>query len=137
MIFASIDRDATQTLSLTSAFLRVAAPYTRSWGATTLQVVPWLGWQTLSFGDHSTEVTETLSRPSERGGLRAELVHDTAWGHLRGGAELDGGRLSYAQENVSGKISIAPFPDGSSIVRWTDVAAGASSAGSSRASASR
>src|SRR6185436_14798827 len=34
---------------LTSMFLRLAAPYDRAWGKTTLRILPWLGTNQLAF----------------------------------------------------------------------------------------
>ena len=51
MLFTSIDRVASEDISVTSMFLRVAAPYLRSWGPVTLRVVPWAGWTQLSLVD--------------------------------------------------------------------------------------
>ncbi len=101
MIFGSIDRVASNALSVTSAFVRIAAPYTKQWGELTLHVVPWLGVNDLTFAEASDDgTTDQFSRPMYPGGLRADLSRDYAWGHLRGGLETTGGYLARTQVNA-------------------------------------
>ena len=107
MIFTSIDRVASDEVSITSTFVRVAAPYLRQWGPLALRVVPWIGTNRLTFSEeehedeHDDEREESFSRPMYPGGIRAELVRDFSWGHLRGGLELDGGYLAPSQFNFN------------------------------------
>ncbi|MBA3456352.1 MAG: TonB-dependent receptor [Deltaproteobacteria bacterium] len=118
MIFGSIDRVASDQISLTSTFLRLAAPMHRQWGPTTLHVVPWLGLNRLSFDDK--EEGQQFARPTYPGGIRAELTRDVRWGHLRGGAELSSGYLAPTQVNFTD-----PEADeirGTSTLAWTDIA---------------
>jgi hypothetical protein len=107
---------------LTSAFLRVAAPYRLSRGATTLAVTPWLGWNRLAFTDRSErDYEQHFARPVYRAGLRAELVRDTSWGALRGGTELDGtyfSRLQSGFADPSGPL----LTDGTASRGWGDAA---------------
>jgi len=119
MIFGSIDRVASDEISITSTFVRVAAPMHRQWGATTLHVVPWLGLNRLSFDDK--EEGQEFARPTYPGGVRAELTRDYRWGHLRGGAELNGGYLAQTQVNTTGENGPSELR-GSSTIAWTDVA---------------
>jgi hypothetical protein len=121
MFFGSIDRIASDKISVTSAFARIAVPYLRTWGPLTLHVVPWLGWNQLSFEDDSDEQKQTFKRPTFPGGARAELVRDFAWGHLRGGAELESGYLANTEVGVqagSGSMHL----NGSTTIAWSDVA---------------
>ncbi len=119
MIFGSVDRVASNEVSVTSTFVRIAAPMHRQWGATTLHVVPWLGLNRLSFEDK--EEGQEFARPTYPGGVRAELTRDVRWGHLRAGAELNGGYLAPTQIDVVGDEG----PDeirGTSSIAWTDIA---------------
>ena len=115
MIFTSIDRVSSDEVAVTSSFVRVAAPVHRQWGPTTLHVVPWGGWNQLTFEDK--QEAQTFSRPTFVGGVRAEVVHDRPWGHVRGGGELHGGYLAQTAINLSDEDL-----RGSSTVAWTDVA---------------
>jgi hypothetical protein len=102
MVFASIDRIVNDEVSLTSLFVRAAVPFTRAWGATTLRVVPWIGWTHLSFTEDrgGPGPEDSLSRPSIPGGVRSELVRDYPWGHVRGGLDIDSGYLAQTEIDV-------------------------------------
>lgn len=119
MIFGSIDRVASSEVSVTSSFVRAAAPMHRHWGRLGLHIVPWIGWNELKFSD----ITEgqTFARPTYPGGVRAELVRDWSWGHWRGGAELSGGYLAQTQINTAGSDGPQELT-GDSTIAWTDVA---------------
>jgi hypothetical protein len=122
MIFGSIDRVASDEVSVTSTFIRVAAPYHRQWSATTLHVVPWIGWNQLQLEDKTaTDQPQTFSRPTYPGGVRAELLHDYAWGHLRGGAEVNGGYLAQTQAGFT-SLDGPSTSTGSSTIAWSDFA---------------
>jgi TonB dependent receptor/TonB-dependent Receptor Plug Domain len=124
MIFGSIDRIASDTVSITSAFLRVAAPYLRQWGPFTLHVVPWLGVNELSFHDDTDpDDNQTFARPTYLGGVRADLTRDYPWGDVRGGLELSSGYLSHAQVGVQTQDGDGMQTDGTSTIDWADVAA--------------
>ncbi len=96
IVFASSDRISSERLRLSvdASFVRVAVPYLRSTGATTLHVVPWLGWGDVAFSYRGTIFQqegippETLSRPTYPGGVRADVTRDAAWGDVRAGIEL-------------------------------------------------
>lgn len=121
MIVASIDRVTSDELSLTSMFVRVAAPYTRQHGAMTLRIVPWLGTNRLTFTEtDSADVDRVRSfrRPYYPAGVQADLTRDYAWGHVRTGVEIQGGYLDATQVNISDDD---PFR-GTSTLSWTDVA---------------
>jgi hypothetical protein len=131
LLFLSIDRVANQAtgapgqpegISLTSMFVRVAAPYVRQWGALTLRVVPWVGTDRLALQDTSDGRAETFSRPVYPAGLRADLTRDTTWGDVRGGLDADGGYLSHSQLGFSGAGEGPQQQNGSSELAWTDVA---------------
>ncbi len=121
MIFGSIDRVASDQLLVTSMFLRFAAPFHRQWGATTLHVVPWFGWNQLQYEDR-TEVDQrrTFSRPTYPAGVRAELVHDYEWGHLRGGVEANSGYVAQSQVGVT-SLNGPSNMLGASTIAWTDI----------------
>ena len=123
MIFGSIDRVASNSLSVTSAFVRVAAPYLRQWGPLTLRIVPWLGVNQLTFEEASDgSTTDQYSRPTFPGGLRADLTRDYAWGHLRGGIEASGGYLARTEVNVTDPNGHMTM-NGDSTISWVDTAA--------------
>lgn len=125
MVFASMDRVANDEVSLTSLFVRAAVPYLRQWGRTTLRVVPWIGTNRLTFHEEADpefeDVEQSFSRPMYPGGVRAELLRDFAWGHLRGGAELESGYLAKSQ--FGGEDDDGPFSvDGETTMMWSDAA---------------
>ncbi|HEY4175294.1 MAG TPA: TonB-dependent receptor [Kofleriaceae bacterium] len=131
MIFGSVDRVANDETAITSAFLRIAAPYHRQWGALGLHVVPWLGLNDLRFHDRDTsdpvgmQREQTFSRPTFPWGVRAELIHDYPWGHLRGGAEYSGGYLAQSSYDPGGNGNFDNGPSeltGNSTVAWSDIA---------------
>ena len=123
MIFGSIDRVASDALSVTSAFVRIAAPYTKQWGELTLHVVPWIGVNNLTFAEASDDGTsDQFSRPTYPGGLRADLTRDYAWGHLRGGVEASGGYLARTQVNVQDDNGHTET-NGTETTTWVDEAA--------------
>ncbi|MCW5801118.1 MAG: TonB-dependent receptor [Deltaproteobacteria bacterium] len=121
MIFGSIDRVASDEISVTSMFVRAAAPYLRQWGPITLRVVPWVGVNTLRFASEEGGRAQSFSRPEYPGGVRAEVVRDAAWGHVRAGAEVSSGYLSHTQVNFSGNGSDGSRT-GDSTVAWSDFA---------------
>ena len=117
MIFGSIDRVSGEEATATSMFVRAAVPYLRQWGPTSLRVVPWIGTNRLSFREEDNdegEQPEEFSRPVYLGGVRAEIVRDFKWGHLRGGAELSSGYLD--QLNIGGDDDLG----GTGTVSWSD-----------------
>lgn len=121
MLFGSVDRVANDEVSLTSLFVRLAAPYTRLRGPYTLRVTPWLGLNQLKLAeqidDEGFETEQKFSRPFYPGGVRAELTRDLAWGHVRGGLEVTGGYLD---------TTVIEFDDeelgGDSTLAWSDLA---------------
>lgn len=119
MLFGSVDRVGSNEISVTSSFARVAVPLHRQWGPLGLHVVPWLGWNELSFRDLTEK--QTFSRPTYPGGVRAELVRDWPWGHWRGGAELSGGYLAQTLIDVAGSQGPQEI-SGDSTIAWTDLA---------------
>lgn len=119
MIVGSIDRVASDEISVTSTFLRIAAPIHRQWGPTTLHIVPWLGINRLSFEDKLER--QKFARPTYPGGIRADVTRDYRWGHLRGGAEITGGYLAQTEVNINGDTGPSEIR-GSSTIAWTDVA---------------
>jgi hypothetical protein len=130
MLFASIDRVANsgeptefdEKISITSMFIRVAAPYLRQWGPLTLTVVPWLGINQLKFESKDTSSTETFKRPRYPGGVRGELARDYAWGHLRGGIDVNAGHLAQTQIDFDGGDGGPAGQNGSSTLTWGDLA---------------
>jgi hypothetical protein len=123
MIFGSIDRVASNEVSLTSMFLRVAAPYKVQRGATTVSIVPWVGTNRLTFTEEGNEfegdVEESFSRPFYPGGVRSEVLRDFKWGHLRGGLELESGYLDQTQVNIDGDEDEL---GGDTTLSWTNLA---------------
>jgi hypothetical protein len=103
LAFLSIDQIASDEITVTSAFVRAGVPYLRSWGPLTLRVVPWIGWTQLSLSEKpedQMEMGDTILRPMVPGGVRGELVRDYAWGHVRGGVDIDAGYLAQTQIDV-------------------------------------
>lgn len=123
MIFSSIDRVASNEVSLTSMFLRIAAPYKIQRGATTVSVVPWIGTNRLTFTDKGDpelgDDEESFSRPFYPGGVRGEVLRDYKWGHLRGGLELESGYLDQTVVSINGDEEEL---GGNTTLSWTDLA---------------
>jgi hypothetical protein len=117
MIFTSIDRVTSEDITATSLFVRAAVPYLRTWGPFALRIVPWIGWNQLSFSEHEDDGDDTFSRPSVPGGVRTELLRDYAWGHLRGGLDVDAGYLSRTEVAMNGSSR-----ETGSTLAWTDLA---------------
>jgi hypothetical protein len=117
MIFSSIDRVVNDEISVTSLFVRASVPFTRIWGALTLHVVPWIGWSQLTFTERDDSGDDTLTRPSIPGGVRTDVVRDYAWGHLRGGLDIDSGYLAQTEVDVD-----AVRREVGSTLWWTDLA---------------
>jgi hypothetical protein len=131
MLFGSIDRVASDEVSLTSLFVRAAVAYLRQWGPLSLRVVPWVGTNRLTLVEHPDpeipdDTERSFLRPLYPGGVRAELLRDTAWGHLRGGVEVEGGHLARTQiggdDLGSGDGDDPSLGEGSSTLRWVDLA---------------
>ncbi len=120
MLFTSIDRVASSEITATSLFVRAAVPYLRAWGPLTLRVVPWAGWTQLSLTEHADdgEPESSFKRPMFPAGVRAELLRDYKWGHLRGGVDVDSGYLRQIEIDVGG-TSGRQF--GAELL-WTDLA---------------
>jgi len=120
VIFSSIDRVASDEIALTSLFVRVAVPYLRQRGPTTLRIVPWVGTNRLTFTEQADfdDEESSFSRPFYPAGVRAELLRDYTWGHLRGGAELESGYLAQTQINIEGEEGFG----GNTTLAWNDLA---------------
>lgn len=126
MIFGSIDRIASNEISMTSMFVRIAVPYTRTRGAFTWRIVPWLGTNRLSFHEEAEvdpmsgqvlSEEQSFVRPMYPGGVRAEVTRDYQWGHLRGGGELTINYLDQIAINVSDEEL-----GGNSTLLWNELA---------------
>lgn len=113
-VFTSIDRVSAEGISLTSAFVRAGVTYRKSWGPIHLEVVPWGGWNGLLLhsevvGDEpddggpggEDEELADFRRPTYVMGVRADLVRDMCWGHLRGGIDAQGGHLGQISIEVN------------------------------------
>lgn len=122
MMFGSVDHVVSDQVSVTSSFVRFAAPYHRSWGRTTLTVTPWFGLNNLVFQNKEANEDQTFSRPMFPGGVRTELLRDAPWGHLRAGVELHGGYLAQTAINFDGSGEEPMVAHGSSTLRWLDIA---------------
>jgi hypothetical protein len=108
--------------AISSFFIRVAAPYDRSWGNTSLRVVPWLGANQLSFRSRVNGVTETFTRPAYPGGVRSAFERVTSWGDLRAGVDVQGGYLTHSQAGLGHKGDILVQMNGDTTISWVDLA---------------
>ena len=130
MIFLASDQldaieqkaDREDESSISSFFIRLAAPYDRRWGTLSLRIVPWLGIDKLDFTSRVNNVLEKFVRPSDRGGLRTELARVTDWGHLRGGLDLQTGHLGHFQAGLGHKGDILDQVNGETTIDWLDLA---------------
>ncbi|HEY1558041.1 MAG TPA: TonB-dependent receptor [Kofleriaceae bacterium] len=110
-----------EKVSIESLFVRAAAPYLKQWGPLALHVVPWLGTDRLTYLDVLDAERETFVRPVYPGGVRADLVRDTTWGHVAGGFDGEGGYLSHTQVGLSGQGSGPMQADGTATLTWADL----------------
>lgn len=121
-VFGAFDSIASPSIAVRDRFVRVAAPWTRHWEEqrATVRIAPWLGYDELAFSD--VVDAETYSRPSYKGGARAEVQRDTTFGNWRGGVEASAGFLSH--ENVEVGPNGLPTQQlaGTSSLTWTDLA---------------
>lgn len=108
--------------SISSFFIRVAAPYDRRWGRLSLRIVPWFGVNQLHFTSRVNDVVEKFVRPVYPGGLRTELARTTRWGLLRGGIDLQGGHLTHFQAGLGHKGDILDQVNGNTEIDWLDAA---------------
>jgi outer membrane receptor protein involved in Fe transport len=118
MLFGSIDRVASDEISATSMFLRAAAPWLRQWGKLSVRVTPWIGTNQLRFSNEEDDDNLEFSRPVYLGGVRAEIVRDYRWGHLRGGGEISSGYLDQLRIDNDDDADLG----GTSTVAWNDFA---------------
>lgn len=127
-IFTSVDRVTAEGVSFTSAFVRAGVTYRKSWGDTHLEVVPWAGWNGLLLhaeideddrdeDDEDAGEYADFRRPTYMLGVRAELMRDLCWGHLRGGLDVQGGNLGQITIEVDDLAA-----DAATSVSWADLA---------------
>jgi hypothetical protein len=122
MLVGAIDTLDAGDEQLSSAFVRIAAPYRLARGPTTLAVTPWLGWNRLAFTDTTErDYQQHFARPVYRAGLRAELVRDASWGTLRGGTELNATYFSRLQRGFADPDG-PQLTDGTASRGWGDAA---------------
>ena len=131
LVFLSFDRVANDPsanggrgVAITQAFVRAAAPYLHTWGAVTLHVVPWVGFDRVGFSDddNATRTPETFERPTYSSGVRADLARDYAWGHVRGGIDTQSGYVSHRAVGFTGAGDGPAQQDASASAAWADVA---------------
>jgi hypothetical protein len=107
---------------LTSFFIRVAAPYDRKWGRTSLRFTPWFGTNQLGFRSRVNGVVENFKRPVWPGGARTTIVRETAWGDVRGGVDVQGGYLTHHQSGLGHDGDILVQMNGETSITWLDFA---------------
>lgn len=144
-IFTSIDRISSDEISLTSGFVRGGVTYRKTWGPLHLEAVPWGGWNGLSLhsdvkddddggggrddddGDNDPgpdDDTAEFRRPTYVMGVRADLLRDMCWGHLRAGLDAQGGNLGQIEievDDASAKVATSQWwldAGGYAEVRW-------------------
>jgi len=115
-----VDRE--DETSITTFFIRVAMPYERRWGPVSLRFTPWLGTNQLRFTSRVNNVVEKFSRPIYPGGARLDLAREYAWGDVRTGLDLEGGRLSHFQAGLGHKGDILQQINGNTTIDWIDAA---------------
>jgi outer membrane receptor protein involved in Fe transport len=117
-----VKEDREDESTVTAFFVRVAMPYDRKWGRTTLRFVPWLGANHLNFTSRVNNVIEKFRRPIYPGGARLELQRDYAWGDVRGGIDMQGGHLTHFQAGLGHKGDILDQMNGDTTIDWLDAA---------------
>jgi hypothetical protein len=118
----TVKEDREDESTVTAFFLRVALPYERRWGPTTLRVVPWLGTNQLHFTSRVNNVIEKFSRPVYPGGARFDLQREYSWGDVRGGLDMQGGHLTHFQAGLGHKGDILDQMNGDTTIDWIDAA---------------
>jgi len=103
-----------------SFFIRAALPYERSWGATSMRIVPWIGANSLSFRSVVNAITETFTRPAYPGGVRTDVERKTSWGDLRTGVDIQAGHLTHSQAGLGHKGDILVQMNGDTTIDWVD-----------------
>ncbi len=106
---------------VTSMFIRLAAPYDRTWDKTTLRVLPWFGTNQLRFRSRVNGVTERFERPVYPGGVRTQVDRATSWGLIRGGLDLQGGYLTNYQAGLGHSGDILVQMNGETDIDWLDI----------------
>ena len=130
MLFLALDHltaitekpDREDESTVTSFFIRAAAPYDRRWGPLALRIVPWFGTNQLHFTSRVNHVIEKFKRPVYPFGLRGELSRDFSWGDARTGVDLQGGHLTHFQAGLGHKGDILTQVNGETTVDWIDLA---------------
>ncbi|HTL34218.1 MAG TPA: TonB-dependent receptor [Kofleriaceae bacterium] len=108
--------------SMRAFFVRLAMPYKREWKRQTLEIVPWLGTNQLTFGSRTNGVHEDFKRPVYTAGTRLTLAHDYWWGELRTGLDMEGGHLSRYQAGFGHKGDLIQLVNGDTSVNWMNAA---------------
>jgi outer membrane receptor protein involved in Fe transport len=114
--------DREDETSVTAFFIRVAAPYDRKWGRTSLKLVPWFGTNQLHFTSRVNNIVEKFKRPVYPGGARLDLTREYDWGDIRGGLDLQGGHLTHFQAGLGHKGDILDQINGDTTIDWLDAA---------------
>jgi hypothetical protein len=130
MLFLAFDRlqattpkeDREDETDVTAFFIRVAAPYDRRWGRTTLRFVPWFGTNQIHFTSRVNNIIEKFQRPSYPGGARLDLTREYDWGDIRSGLDLQGGHLTHFQAGLGHKGDILDQVNGDTTIDWLDAA---------------
>ncbi len=107
---------------LTSFFVRIAAPYDRKWGKTSLRINPWLGTNNLSFRSRINGIVENFKRPVWPGGVRSHVARATSWGEGRVGIDVQGGHLTHLQSGLGHSGDILVQMNGETTIDWLDFA---------------
>jgi len=109
--FVSNDRTVAVDATLAQRFARGALRWRRQVGATQLTVTPWAGTDAFDFtgkvmdGPRGVAMRRTFPL-----GLRAELVHDTNWGHIAGGIDLTATRTESLRQDRDFKKPLEQAP---------------------------
>ena len=85
----------TDRLRFRQSFVRAGLRWDRAFGSAEMEVVPWIGYDRvkLRFND------EGAVRGGVPMGVRSQLKKSYEWGFVRGGAEVDGGRVDFDVNN--------------------------------------
>ncbi|HUS30129.1 MAG TPA: TonB-dependent receptor [Kofleriaceae bacterium] len=108
--------------SMRAFFVRVAMPYKRELEHQTIEIVPWLGTNQLTFGSVTNGVQEKFTRPVYTAGTRATLSHDYPAGTLRTGLDIQAGHLSRYQAGFGHRGDLISLVNGDTTVNWMDAA---------------
>ncbi len=129
LLFYSSDEAHTNDVTVSTWFVRAALRWTRQVGDTRVTITPWGGVDSLTFNGGLASSSSAASHDIDQrttipGGLRADVVRDTGWGHLAGGLDLravhDGPLVSRVDAPDATPTTIGGADSHADVAMWTE-----------------